>query len=249
MNRRSLLATAFILFGSLLFHPKLAFAEQSVSVFAASSTQNFVDKIADAFQKSEGVKVRRNYSSSGSLARQLLSGAKADLFLSANTEWTSELKKQNLISEQKSYLSNQLVVIAPKGSNFPFGDIQQLKVADRIAIADPMGVPAGMYAKQALEYYGLWESVSRKLIAGSNVRVSLLHVELKEAPLGIVYLTDASISDLVQVLHKIPPEAHSPIEYPLFLMNSASPAGEKLYQFFQRSDAIVAARKLGFKEL
>jgi len=174
------------------------------------------------------VKVKSSFDSSSVLARQIEAGAPADVFFSADTAWMDYLQTRNLIqaASRRNLLGNQLVLVAPADSQI------QLKIAPhfplaaaigggKLATGDPDSVPAGRYARSALTKLGVWDEVAPRLARAENVRVALLYVARGEAPLGIVYASDALADKKVRVVDTFPADTHEPIVYPVALTASA----------------------------
>jgi molybdate transport system substrate-binding protein len=171
-----------------------------ITVLAAASMQNALDDINTAFTKSTDVKVIAGYAASSALIKQIAQGAAADVFASANLEWMDFGSKRKLIKNDTriNLLGNQLVLIAPKDSKLdsvaigPNLDLAKLAGDGPIAVGDVREVPVGKYAKAALEKFGAWQVAAPKLAMAVNTRVALTMVARGEAPLGIVYTTDAN---------------------------------------------------------
>lgn len=198
----------------------------SIYVYAASSMTNVVTTLGKEFYTQTGINVVPVVASSSSLARQILAGAPADIYISANTQWMDYLVQRHRVSRDNvTYIAtNQLVVIAPvsKADHLELSDksqwLSRLREG-RLAIGDTHAVPAGIYAKQALQQLGLWQDLQPKLAPTSNVRVALTLVEHNEAPLGIVYRTDAWTSDKVKIVATFPSSSHAAITYPMVVLN------------------------------
>jgi molybdate transport system substrate-binding protein len=204
-------------------------------VFAAASLKNALDAIAGDWRRETGKHATISYAASSTLAKQIENGAPADLFISADRDWMDFLEHSKLIDTKSrvDLLGNRLVLIAPKDSRVdlvirPGFDIAGALGDSRLAMADPAAVPAGLYGKAALETLGVWSSVANRVAAAENVRAALLLVARGEAPLGIVYQTDAAAEPGVRVVASFPPEVHPPIVYPIALTaastNSDAPA-------------------------
>ena len=207
-------------------------------VFAAASLKNALDEINDAWSKRSGVAVRTSYAASSALAKQIEEGAPADVFLSADLDWMDYVEKKNLIraGTRQSLLGNSIVLIAPKGwskgevkigPNFP---LASLLGDGRLSVAATATVPAGRYAKAALEKLGVWGSVERKLAEAENVRAALAFVSRGEAPLGIVYSTDAAAETSVVIVGRFPADSHPPIVYPVGVMSASKNAEAENYR-------------------
>ncbi len=203
-------------------------ATRPVVVFAAASLKNALDRIASDWEKTSGRKATLSFAASSALAKQIDSGAPADLFLSADLKWMDWLAERKLIdaSSRKTLLGNTLVLIAPKDSTTDLRIEKGFKLADalgreRIAMGEPNSVPAGVYGKAALTSLGVWDEVSGKVAGAENVRVALAYVARGETPFGIVYATDARSEPDVRVVDTFPADSHPPIVYPVALTASS----------------------------
>jgi molybdate transport system substrate-binding protein len=202
--------------------------QPQILVFAAASLTDGLQEASAAYEKTVQVTVKSSFDSSSVLARQIEAGAPADVFFSADTKWMDYLQSRNLIQagSRKNVLGNRLVLIAPAQSRI------QLKIAphfplaaalgkERLATGDPDSVPAGRYARSALTTLGVWDEVASRLARAENVRVALLYVARGEAPLGIVYASDALADKSVRVVDTFPADTHEPIVYPIALTTPA----------------------------
>ncbi|HWG81249.1 MAG TPA: molybdate ABC transporter substrate-binding protein [Stellaceae bacterium] len=228
-----------------------------VLVFAAASLKNAMDDAVSAFEKTGGDKVRVSYGASSALAKQIEAAAPADMFVSADLAWMDYLQQRSLIQPQtrKSFLGNRLVMVEPATSdleidiapNFP---LAKLLGGGRLAMADPDAVPAGKYGKAALETLGVWRSVEGKLARAENVRAALFFVARGEAPLGIVYQTDAAAENGVRIAGVFPESTHKPIVYPIALTSSSkNPAAAKFLAFLESPAAKPLFERQGFTVL
>lgn len=225
---------------------------QEVTLFAAASTQNTIAAIVHEFERlNPDVKVLASFESSAAAAEKIARGAPADVFLSASRQWADFLADKALVTEQHELLGNALVAIEPADAPWHVGRPQDLKNDDivHIAIADPESVPAGIYAKQALVKLELWDELADKMVAGNDVRHALTMVETGAAEAGIVYSTDAAISDKVKTAFPFDRELTEPILYPLVLtrQGAKNSAATELYHFLQSSSAAVVFRQSGFR--
>ncbi len=210
VNRRSLLAAlAFCaLWTGTALHPGPAVAQETLTVFIAASLKNAIDDINAAFKSRTGVAVTASYAASSALMRQIEQGAPADVFASADLEWMDYGVEKKVIKDASrvNLLGNRLVLIAPKDSKLgdlaigPGFDLAKLAGDSRIATGDVRAVPAGKYAKAALETLGAWTAAEPKLAMAENVRAALALVARGEAPLGIVYETDAKVDRQVKIV-------------------------------------------------
>ncbi|MCC6736199.1 MAG: molybdate ABC transporter substrate-binding protein [Bauldia sp.] len=197
---------------------------EPVTVFAAASLQTALDTIAAAWQTEAGGTAVISYAASSALARQIEQGAPAQVFMSADLDWMNYLAERNLIdaTTRSELLRNSLVLVAPVGTPpveiTPALDLAGLLGTGRLAVADTAAVPAGRYAKAALETLGLWAGVADRLAEAENVRAALALVSRGEAPLGIVYATDDVADPAVIAIGAFPEETHPPIVYPMALI-------------------------------
>lgn len=194
-----------------------------------------------------------SYAASSALARQIESGAPAQLFMSADLDWMNYLAERHLIraDTRVNLLGNRLVLIAPRAEpvTLKIGPGFGLAAAlgrGRLALADPASVPAGKYARAALTNLGVWDSVAGKIAAAENVRAALLLVSRGEARLGVVYHTDAVADPGVTIVDTFPATSHPPIVYPAALTPDASPAAARLLEFLKTDAAWAAFEKQGF---
>lgn len=251
MNRfRSLLAALVVLTMAL---PAFA-ADRSVTVYAAASLTSALQDIGKGFEAQTGAKVKFSFAASSLLARQIEAGAEADVFFSADSDWMNYLADRSLIqaATRKDILSNRLVLIAEKASPLSLRIAPGFPLAaalgdGRLAVADPDSVPAGRYARSALTSLGVWGSVAERLVRAENVRVALTYVARGEAPLGIVYETDAKAEPLVRVVDVFPKDSHQPIVYPAALTRAGTSPDAKAFLSYISGDAAAAGfKKYGF---
>jgi molybdate transport system substrate-binding protein len=228
-------------------------AQERVLVFAAASLKNALDEAA----AQAPVRAVVSYASSSALARQIEAGAPAEVYVSADLAWMDYLQQRNLIrnDSRRNLLGNKLVLIAPATSSvkaaveagFP---LAQLLGSGRLALGDPSHVPAGRYARAALESLGVWESVQGRLAPAENVRAALALVARGEAPLGVVYATDAAAEPRVRVVGAFPDGSHPPIVYPVALTVAAKgEAARRFLAFLGSQNASRIFEKHGFTPL
>lgn len=226
-------------------------AHEPVTVFVAASTKNAVAKIASAFKDERQIEVRISADDSSKLAMQIVQEAPAQLFLSANEKWADFVKEKGFAHETRLLLGNTLVLVTPKGNPANVHGAEDLLKAavKRVALAGPT-VPAGIYGRQALKSLKAWDSLEagKKIIAGENVRVTLAYVEQVEVDAGIVYATDAKISDKIDLVYTFPATSHEPIRYPLVLLKAgdSSATARSFFEFIQSDRAKEIFAKEGF---
>lgn len=248
-----LLSRLLLLFALVLTAPALA-APKAPVVLAAASLQESLTAAANAWGRMGHPHPVISFAGSSALARQIEAGAPADLFISADEDWMDYLAKKNLLQpgSRVSFLGNQLVLIAPASSRAnlriaPGFPLARALGTGRLGLADPDAVPAGKYAKAALQSLRVWPQVAGKVAAAENVRAALLLVERGQAPLGIVYATDARASHGVRVAGVFPASSHPPIRYPVAaLRSSRNPEAEGFRRFLISARGRAIFARFGF---
>lgn len=215
---------------------------QNVTVFAAASLKEALDEAARAYEKRSGTRAVVSYLSSAVLARQIEKGAPADIFISADLDWMAYLDQRRLLKpgSRVNLLTNRLVLIAPSGSKTALAIGPKFPIAAalgerRLAMADPDSVPAGKYGKAALEALGVWSEVAPRVARAENVRAALALVARGEAPLGIVYRTDARVEPKVKTAGEFPSNLHPSIVYPAAIVAASRVPGAASFLEFLRS--------------
>jgi molybdate transport system substrate-binding protein len=252
VRRAGFLMALLVLTGSAT-PPALA-QDNSLTVFAAASLKNALDEVDAAFTARAGVRIVASYAASSVLARQIEQGAPADVFVSADTDWMDFAIMKNTIdvSTRVNLLGNSLVLIAPKDSTIdkvsigPGFDLASLAGSGRIATGDVKSVPAGKYARAALQKLGAWQAAEPKFAFAENVRAALLLVSRGEAPLGIVYSTDAKVEPGVRIVSTFPADSHPAIVYPVAATTTAKPGAAAYLAFLRSSAAKAILEKYGF---
>ncbi|MET0528273.1 MAG: molybdate ABC transporter substrate-binding protein [Microvirga sp.] len=235
-------AFAFGLVLSLGSLSGMAAQAKDVTVFAAASLKNALDDVAAAWTRETGKKTVISYAASNLLAKQIEAGAPADIFFSADLDWMDYVASKNLIDPKSRVhlLANSLVLVAPKDSNVqvslqPGVDLASVLGSGRLAMGNVDAVPAGKYGKAGLEHLRAWDGVKDKVAQADNVRAALLLVSRGEAPLGIVYKTDAVSDSNVKVVASFPEESHPPIVYPVAVIKDATSADAAAFLAFMRT--------------
>lgn len=226
---------------------------QPILVYAAVSLTNVLDEVARAYLRETGRPVKLSYASSAILARQIEAGAEPDVFFSADTEWMDYLQKRNLIAPgtRVDLLTNRLVLIAPTDNAARiviapnFGLVDALD-GRRLSMADPDSVPAGKYARAALVTLGVWDQVADRIVRADNVRAALAFVARGDAPLGIVYATDARLEKGVRVVDEFPEGSHPPIVYPVAATAHSRENARSYLEYLQGKSAIATFERYGF---
>jgi len=229
-------------------------SSQPVLVFAAASLTNALDQLSADYQATSGQRVTLSYASSATLARQIAAGANAAVFISADEEWMNYLQSRALIasSSRVNLLGNTLVLIAPASSAVQLSihshfDLLAALGTGRLALADPESVPAGRYARAALSTLGVWDTVAGRLVTADSVRTALAFVAQGEAPVGVVYRTDALVEPRVRILDTFPAGTHAPIVYPAALCVGASATAGQFLAYLQGTNARRVFQRYGFE--
>ncbi|MBC9245870.1 molybdate ABC transporter substrate-binding protein [Paracoccus sp. 11-3] len=232
---------------------------EEITVFAAASLKNALDEVAASYTEDTGNHVTISYAGSNQLAQQIIQGAPADIFISANEEWMDEVEKAGLLAEgtREDLLGNKLVLIA-HGQEAEVLSEDAMKDLDlptmlgdgKLAMALVDSVPAGQYGKAALETLGIWDAVAPDVAQVDNVRAALALVATGEAPYGIVYATDAAAEDNVTVIGEFPADSYPKIIYPAALTSvAADEADRAFYDVLSSDQAATAFEKQGFTVL
>ncbi|EPW4408637.1 molybdate ABC transporter substrate-binding protein [Vibrio parahaemolyticus] len=230
-------------------------AATDLKVYAASSMTNAIDEIAQDFKEKYDVTVTPVYGGSSSIARQIINGAPADVFISANTKWMDYLVDEGVIDSDNvtNLVRNSLVLIAPQSSSlavFNFADANAWEAAlngSRLALGNPTSVPAGMYAKESLTTLGVWKEIQTKVAPAKNVRLALALVERGEAPLGVVYKTDAQLTSKVKIVGEFARDTHAAIVYPAAVVNDSTES-RQFFQYLKSEDAKRVFAHYGFQQ-
>lgn len=234
-----------------LFVSLSTFASQKITLFAAASLTNAMQEIATSYQtEHQDSEIVFSFASSSVLAKQIEQGAPADIFMSADQKWMDYLIKHKVATDKQNLLKNGLVLIAPKQSKLENVEINAntnwqaiLPKGERLAVGDPDHVPAGLYAKESLTNLGVFDKLLPQMAPASNVRDALMLVERNEAALGIVYSTDAKVSDKVKIIGSFPADTFKSIEYPITLLKAAA---TEFYQYLNSEKAKTIFQKYGF---
>jgi molybdate transport system substrate-binding protein len=255
IGRRAFVAVLAALVAFLAGIPARA-AERELLVFAAASLTNVLEELGAGYSRETGQAVEFSFAASSALARQLEAGARADVFVSADLEWMDYVQGRRLIDRRtrRDLLGNRLVLIAPASSPIALEIAPGFALAEalgrgRLATGDPDYVPVGRYARSALTSLGVWNDVADRLVRADNVRTALAFVSRGEAPLGIVYATDARVDPGVRVVAVFPPDTHLPITYPVAVTSGAAPGATRFVEFLRNDDSRETFQKFGFLTL
>ncbi|KAF0105782.1 MAG: Molybdenum ABC transporter periplasmic molybdate-binding protein [Rhodospirillaceae bacterium] len=250
-------AAAFVLSAGGLAQPAAA-QGKDVVILAAASLKNALDEASAAWAKQTGKSIKISYAASSALAKQIEGGIPADIFISADVPWMDYVAERKLIkpTSRTDYLGNQIVLIAGKDSRIDlkidkgFNLRGALGNGGRLAMGSVEAVPAGKYGKAALEYLGVWPSVSDRVAQAENVRMALTLVSRGEAPLGIVYKTDAASDPAVRIVGAFPSDSHPAIIYPMALLStSINPDAQAFVDYLKMPAAKLFFEKQGFTVL
>jgi molybdate transport system substrate-binding protein len=227
-------------------------------VFAAASLQGALDAVAGLWIAQGGARPSISYAGTAALARQIEQGAPADLLVAADADWMDHLERRGALRAGTRFdlLVNRLVLVAPRERPValriaPGMDLVRALGGGRLAMAEPASVPAGRYAKAALVSLGVWNSVASRVAATENVRAALALVARGEAPLGIVYASDAQAEPRVVVVDGFAPALHPPIVYPVAIVaGSRSPQAGALAAFLRApaAGAVFVAQGFGLRD-
>ncbi|MFN0262507.1 molybdate ABC transporter substrate-binding protein [Tepidamorphus sp. 3E244] len=227
---------------------------EPLTVLAAASMRDAMNEIGTAFTAETGRDVRFSFAASSALARQIAAGAPADIYVSASSGWMDYLETENRIAAgtRRTIAGNRLVIIAPSGAlrgqiSGAAPDFDALLgERGRLAIGDPDHVPAGIYARQALEAWGVWDAVEPRLARADDVRAAVTLVARGETPLGISYATDAALLEQVSVVAVIPDNLHDAIVYPAGVVAGHEEAGQPFMNFLGSEAAQAILQRFGF---
>lgn len=252
----SFLITVGVAIGfNLLLLPPTNAQSGTLLIAAAASLQNALEDIDPLFESAyPRIKVNYNFAASGPLQQQIEQGAPVDVFISAASRQMDNLQEKKLIvtNSRRNLLSNRLVLVVPRNSNLGLTGFRQLTNSNvkRISMGEPRSVPAGQYAEEVFRNLGIWDRLQPKFVFGNSVRNVLGTVESGNADAGIVYTTDARISDSVTQVATAPSHLHSPIVYPLAIVSaSRHQDAARLYaQFLNQEQALGVFRQYGFSD-
>ncbi len=230
-------------------------ATESIMIFSAASLTDVLSELVDTFKVKYNVEIQTNLASSGTLARQIAQDGPPDVYISASKKWANYVDSLgDFIAGTKTEIAkNQLVLIAPANSALEVAAIDSslnfidLLGSDLLSMGDPAHVPAGKYAKQSLEYYGWYGQLDKKTNPAKDVRSALMAVEMEEAPVGIVYRTDAMKSSKVKILSAFPEASHKPIVYVAGVCSDKQASSDFL-AFINSEESNPIWAKYGFKK-
>lgn len=230
-----------------------ATARKELTVFAAASLTDVLVQIGEVYREKTGIAVRFSFAASSALAKQVETGAPADAFVSADVEWMDYLANHGSVDlkSRRNVAGNELVLIAPAGSGVKLAIANDFALAaalgkGRLAVADPASVPAGRYAQAALTSLGAWTQVEPRIAPAENVRAALALVSRGEAPLGIVYRTDARVDPKVELVGAFPAGSYPPIVYPAARLTNGAQEAAAFVQFLASPTAQAIFARYGF---
>jgi molybdate transport system substrate-binding protein len=252
MLRKWIAALALLLL-LLPFGARSAGQGTQVTVFAAASLTNVLQELGAEYRAATGTKVAFSFAATSMLARQIESGAHADIFFSADQEWMDYLDQRGLLQKgsRRNLLGNRLALVAPADSRItlhiePNFALLAALHGGRLATGDPDSVPVGKYARSALTTLGVWGDLADRLVRADNVRTALAFVARGEAPLGIVYVTDARIEPGVRIVDVFPANSHLTINYPIAMIGNANDRAAAFVEFLRGPVGTAAFEKYGF---
>ncbi|MES2501078.1 MAG: molybdate ABC transporter substrate-binding protein [Pseudomonadota bacterium] len=240
---------------SFTVHLSAAEPDKKIVVFAAASLTDAITEIAAIYEKEKGVEIQTSFASSSTLAKQIENGAPADIFISADTKWMQYLKEKNVLKNATTanLLGNHLVLIAPKGKGFKINADKGFNFANafegKLCTGETESVPVGIYAKQALKSLGWWDAIKSRIVGTQDVRAALVNVERGECAAGIVYATDAKVSDKVETVMVFDKNSHDAIVYPISLTINANSNTMPFYNYLKSEPAKAVFTKYGFQFL
>ena len=252
MTRRLMLAVVMALLAPV---SAVAQTRAPLTVFAAASLTDALQAVGKAYTARTGVPVRFSFAASSLLAKQVEAGAAADVFVSADVQWMEHVEQAGLIApgSKRKLLRGRLVLIAPADARVSVRIARGFPLAaalgpdGRLAVGDPDYVPAGIYAKAALTSLGVWAGVQGRLARADNVRVALSYVARHDAPLGVVYETDARAEPGVKIVGIFPEASHPPIDYPVATLRRAGPGARAFSAYLGSGEAKAIFRRFGFR--
>ena len=230
-------------------------AAATITVFATASAADVLPALAKTYEANHPVKVRFSFASSSVLARQIEQDVPCDIFLSADQKWMDYVAEKHRIQAEsrRDIVGNRLVIVTPANRKLAVKMQKSFDLAGaftgRLALGDPDSVPAGIYAREALQSMGWWEPLKNRLAPAENVRAALKLVELGEVDVGIVYVSDAKSSTKVAVAGEFPESAHSPIRYPAALCGTARPEARAFLDFLASKESSPVWTAAGFVPL
>ena len=233
-------------------HSTLSVAEQKITVFAAASLTEAVTQVAADYEKEKSVQIQTSFASSSVLAKQIENGAPAEIFIAADNKWMDYLQEKNLLkpANRVALLGNHLVLIVPKDKVFKVDMSKDFNFASafygKLCTGETESVPVGIYAKQSLKSLNWWDTIKTRIVGTQDVRAALAFVARGECDAGIVYETDAKVSNKVENIATFPETSHEPIVYPLALLKNAGAQAADFYQYLQSAKAKAVFAKYGF---
>jgi molybdate transport system substrate-binding protein len=237
---------------ALLLQCASASGAEPVRVFAAASLTDALTAVAAAWQQRGHAAPQLVFGGSATLARQVESGAPADVFASADARWMDHLQQAGRLEPgtRIDLLGNALVLVAPKGRAFKVEVQRNFRFTDafkgKFCMGEPGVVPVGTYGRQALQNLGWWDALQGRVVGSDDVRAALAFVARGECAAGLVYATDAAASDQVEIVASLPVTLHAPIVYPFALLKDAPPAAAQFLAFVRSEEAMTIFLRYGF---
>ncbi len=223
---------------------------EDVIVLAAASTIDALEAAADDFRERHGIGVVLSFGATSTSARQIVAGAPATLLLAASSEWANFVEQRTEVADRTTLVGNELVVVVTPGARPAATDaagvLANPYAIERIALADPGSVPAGIYAREALLNLNIWDQLLPRLVPTVDVRAALVLVINGEADAAVVYASDAASTDHVRVAAALDAGLHDPIEYPLLLLAGANAASRQFFDFLVSEEGRAHFLSRGF---
>lgn len=226
-------------------------APHEVRVHCAASLAEVVTELGRRFTAEGGAPVTVHAAGSSLLARQIVEGAPADLFVSASVAWADRVEEAGLAAPGGRFdlAGNRLVCVVPDSDGSAPADLRGLAdpALRRIALGDPGHVPAGIHARQAMEHAGIWDDVRPRVVACDSVRIALAHAVRGEVDAAVVYATDVRGEPGVRIAFEIPRDAHEPVRCPALLLSAAGDDARAFHLFLRTEETAAALREAGFE--
>ncbi len=220
-----------------------------VVVLAAASTIDALEAAADDFRERRGIDVALSFGATSTVSRQIVSGAPATLLLAASSEWADYVERRTEVAERTTLVGNELVIVVAADARIATADAAGILLdpgVERVALADPESVPAGVYAREALRNLNVWDRLLSRLIPTVDVRAALVLVINGEVDVAIVYATDAASTDRARVAATLDPRLHGPVEYPLLLLAGSNAASRQFFDFLVSEEGRAHFLSRGF---
>ncbi len=247
-NRNLIIAFGVFLLSA--WHNSLVAAQEKLLVFAPASMTDVMRSLATSYTKTSGSDVQLSIAGTAQLARQIDNGAPADVFISADKFWVDWLKERQRLAENSvKVIAGNDLVIAVRNETENWIDPQALLTDARFAMAEPLSIPAGRYARQAMEELGIWKQAQTQAVFGENVRVTLRQLALGEVGAAVIYATDVAVEPSVKTAWMFPADSYDKVQYFATVVDGASRNGDKFLEFLLSKQAQNILKTAGFKSV